>query len=164
MKFIKTLLASVALIVAASSANAANYDLGVLSIGETYEEFSLTTKGTFNDVISFSITEDSLSIFGAGLLNIVSGGKIRQFIENFDVSLVDVENNVLGSGEDFTIPFLNAGSYKLLVSGNATGTSAVTGKYGINVEIAPVPEPSSVAMLLVGFAALGVAARRRKSL
>lgn len=163
MKFIKTLLASVALIVAASSANAANYNWGVLAEGDSYQEYTVAA-GDFLDTITFTIGQESVADFGAGVLNVVVGKKQFQFIENLAVSLFDVENNFVDSGLNFTVDTLAAGTYTLQITGFAKGTQVDAGKYGVGITIAAVPEPSSVAMLLVGFAALGFAARRRKSL
>ncbi len=163
MKFIKTLLASVALIVAASSANAANYNWGVLAEGDSYQEYTVAA-GDFLDTITFTIGQESVADFGAGVLNVVVGKKQFQFIENLAVSLFDVENNFIDSGLNFTVDTLAAGTYTLQITGFAKGTQVDAGKYGVGITIAAVPEPSSVAMLLVGFAALGFAARRRKSL
>ncbi|MCB5186051.1 FxDxF family PEP-CTERM protein [Methylobacillus gramineus] len=163
MKFLKSLLVSVAFIAAASSANAANYNWGVLSDGDSYEEYTVSA-GDFLDTITFTIGQESVADFGAGVLNVVVGKKQFQFIENLAVSLFDVEDNQLGSGLNFTVDTLTAGTYTLKITGFAKGTLAEAGKYGVGVTIAAVPEPSSVAMLLVGFAALGAVARRRKTL
>lgn len=163
MKFLKSLLVSVALIAAATSANATAYNWGVLSEGDSYKEYSVAA-GSFLDTITFTLDQDYTADFGAGVLNVIVGKKQFQYISDLNVTLVDVEDVVLGSGLNFTLDSLVAGTYTLKISGVASGINQEAGKYGVGVTIAAVPEPSSVAMLLVGFAALGVAARRRKSL
>ncbi|MCB5188715.1 FxDxF family PEP-CTERM protein [Methylobacillus caricis] len=165
MKFIKTLLASVALIASASSANAASYDWGVLSVddADSYQVYTVAA-GNFTDTITFTISEDVVADFGAGVLNVVVGKKQFEFIDNLTVSLFDIESNEIDSGLNFTVPLLSAGTYVLQITGVASGINEDAGRYGVGVSIAAVPEPSSVAMLLVGFAALGAVARRRKSL
>lgn len=163
MKFIKTLLASVALIAAASSANATAYSWGVVSDTDTYKVYTVAA-GNFTDTITFTVEEDVIADFGAGVLNVIVGKKQFEFIDNLTVSLFDVESNEIGSGLNFTVPLLSSGTYVLQISGIATGINEDAGRYGVGLSIAAVPEPSSVAMLLVGFAALGAVARRHKSL
>ena len=72
------------------------------------------------------------------------------------------EGTVLQAGNNFSLSSLSAGIYQIRISGIVDGDFG--GQYAGGITIAAVPEPSSIAMLLVGFAALGVAARRRKSL
>lgn len=56
---------------------------------------------------------------------------------------------------------LDAGSYVLQVRGNITGTYG--GSYAGVLNLAPVPEPGAVGMMLAGFGLLGFMARRRQA-
>ena len=70
----------------------------------------------------------------------------------------------LGSGVSLTTVVLNpialtAGTYTLQIKGTVTGSSG--GSYAGVLNVAPVPEPASYAMLLSGLAIFGFAARKR---
>ncbi len=165
MKFIKTLLASVAFIVAASSANAAEIETyGVIGAGSyDYANDFAAGSGSFEDVVTFTLTDSFIGSFGAGALNFTVGANKRLYINDFTHSLYNVTTNtLLGSGSDFTINLLTAGDYKIVITGLVEGSRG--GEYAGGFTISPVPEPSSAAMLLIGFAALGAVARRRKTL
>ena len=66
-----------------------------------------------------------------------------------------------GSGDVQVIAPINLapGSYLLEVRGNIVGSSG--GSYAGAMNLAPVPEPASVALMLAGFGVLGFVARRR---
>ncbi|MBC7787959.1 MAG: PEP-CTERM sorting domain-containing protein [Methylophilaceae bacterium] len=71
----------------------------------------------------------------------------------------------LGSGVSLTTVVLNpialtAGTYTLQIKGTVTGTSG--GSYAGLLNVAPVPEPESYAMLLSGLALFGFATRKRE--
>ena len=55
---------------------------------------------------------------------------------------------------------LTAGTYTLQIKGTVTGTAG--GSYAGLLNVAPVPEPESYAMLLSGLALFGFAASKRK--
>lgn len=72
----------------------------------------------------------------------------------------------LGSGVSLTTVVLNpialtAGTYTLQIKGTVTGTSG--GSYAGVLNVAPVPEPESYAMILSGLAMFGFAACKRKN-
>lgn len=59
------------------------------------------------------------------------------------------------------IPSLAAGNYRIAFGGTAPTNGAVaTGN--LTFQVAPVPEPGTWAMMLVGFGAMGIAIRRRR--
>jgi hypothetical protein len=72
--------------------------------------------------------------------------------------LPDVDNNDFN--EDFALlgQFLPAGQYTLHITGTRGTTSAFTGA----IAFGAVPEPSTWAMMLLGFGAVGFAMRRRR--
>ena len=56
---------------------------------------------------------------------------------------------------------LPAGDYVIKVTGNANGSHG--GTYGLAMQLAPIPEPQTYAMLLAGLGLVGFAARRRSA-
>jgi hypothetical protein len=66
-----------------------------------------------------------------------------------------------GSVQSINPIALNQGSYVLEVRGNVTGSSG--GSYGGVFNLAPVPEPTGIALAFVGLGFLGFVARRRKN-
>lgn len=170
MNFLKTLLASVAFIAAATSAHADVKNLGTLT--DTHDEVKTVGANTsFDDFYNFVLTGTGAD-FSASKLVLTSKGVDRYNFSSLTFSVfsgiygdavTDVELYSTSVGVDqveFTLGNLLAGNYFVKVAGVTSGASGGTYSFSIT----PVPEPSSVAMLLVGFAALGAVARRRKSL
>lgn len=172
MKFIKTLLASVAFVAAASSANAAQQDLGLI------EEITWTTpspvSGVISDVFTFQLNAPSAD-FAANKFVLTLGPNTVWDFSSLSFSVYSgtyagdvVDANLLhtvsitgsAASEEFSLSGLTAGDFYIHVAGTTSGLGG--GSYAF--AITPVPEPSSVAMLLIGFAALGAVARRRKTL
>ena len=59
------------------------------------------------------------------------------------------------------VPFLAAGNYRFTFAGNAPANGGVvTGN--LTFQVAPVPEPATWGMMLLGFAGIGMAMRRRR--
>ncbi|MCB5190607.1 FxDxF family PEP-CTERM protein [Methylobacillus arboreus] len=165
MKFIKTFLASIAFIAVASSANAAVTDIGPLT--ESYDNIVLVPKNTtFDDFYTFELTAPAADFSIAKIVlssfynfssldfTVYSGVYGGAATELYTVSIPTSEEVA------FSLNSLDVGSYYVQISGVTSGSSG--GSYAFS--ITPVPEPSSVAMLLIGFAALGAVARRRKTL
>ncbi|MFL9609285.1 FxDxF family PEP-CTERM protein [Methylobacillus sp. Pita2] len=164
MNFIKAFLASVALIVAASSANAATTNIGPLT--EEYAKIVLVPENTtFDDIYTFSLTDTGADfsvskIVLSGFYDFskltfsVYSGTVDSSSELYSVP-VSTANEVA-----FSLSNLGVGNYYIQIAGETNGKFG--GSYAFS--ITPVPEPSSVAMLLIGFAALGAVARRRKTL
>lgn len=169
MKFIKTLLASVAFVAAASSANAAQQDLGLI------ESITWTTpapvSGVVSDIFTFQLSSPAADFSVNKFVLTLGANTVWDFSSlSFSVysgaytGAVDATSllhtvNVTGSAasEEFSLNGLTAGDFYIHVAGTTSGLGG--GSYAF--AITPVPEPSSVAMLLVGFAALGAVARRR---
>ena len=66
--------------------------------------------------------------------------------------------------EIYTLPdtVIGSGSYTLTVVGTVTG-GATSGSYGGNINIAPVPEPETYALMLAGLGAVGLLISRRRN-
>ncbi len=152
-------LALAAGLVASASAGAATYDLGSLPAGVT-QFGAYQVSGTFSDTIDFTIGSLSKLSAGVGALNFTLGGSSYLNISNIDLTVYNSQGRDLGSGTDVTLN-LAPGSYYAVVSGKATGIAG--GEYGGAVSVSPVPESSSVAMLLAGLGLLGYAVSRRKA-
>lgn len=171
MNFLKNLLASVALIAAASSAHADVVDLGNLVDPVDYIK-TVKANTLFSDSFNFSLNNSAAEFNVSKIVLTASSGD--RF--NFSSLTFSVYSGVFGDSvadtllysvsvptveqQEFTLTNLAAGNYFVQVAGKTNGISG--GTYSFN--ITPVPEPTSAALLLVGFAALGAVARRRKSL
>ena len=132
--------------------------------------------GNFTDDYTFTLTQNS-TITVVGLINTFAGGLgSGQFIANFAASIFEEPTNTLVLGPaDGTAgcgaislcqslsgsSILGVGSYELEV----TGTGGANASYGGDITtVAAVPEPSTWAMMIIGFAGVVVMAvkRRRK--
>ncbi len=165
MKFLKSLLVAVAFIATSAGANAADVQtFGVIGAGTyDYENSYVAGAGEFEDYVTFTLTDSFIGSFGAGALNFTVGNNKRLYIDDFTQILFnETTNQVVATGADFTVNSLTAGDYRIIITGAIQGSRG--GEYAGAFTITPVPEPSSAAMLLIGFAALGAVARRRKTL
>jgi hypothetical protein len=158
----KKLLGSLALaagMVASTGAGAATYDLGTLPAGVT--QFGVNqASGSFSDTIDFTLSGLSILSAGVGALNFSLGGATYKNISNLDLTVYSSNGTDLGSGADVTLKGLAAGSYYVIVSGQATGLAG--GEYGGAISVSPVPESSTLAMLLAGLGVMGYVVSRRK--
>lgn len=163
MNILKTALASATLLVAASSAYADVVDLGELNAGlNTYTQS--VAAGSFSTNLTFSLADATSGVFSLNQLPLTNAGVNVFDISNLTFNLFSSNDTWLAgsvAGGEFSFANLAAGNYYLTVAGTATGVAG--GIYSGAISIAAVPEPSSVAMLMIGFAALGAVARRRKT-
>lgn len=158
MKTIKQFSLAVVLATSALGAQATVYDLGNLSAGNAY--FANAVSGNFSDTFKFSLLDNSDSSFGVAPLNL-NFGKFSIFnINNLNLSLFDSANTQLNNGLDFS-QSLVAGNYHLNVSGVATGF--IGGLYAGGINVTPVPEAKTYAMMLLGLGLIGFMARRRRA-
>ncbi|ACT48685.1 FxDxF family PEP-CTERM protein [Methylotenera mobilis] len=162
MKLVKQLLIGAAIFAAVSNAQAATYNLGTLS--SDYTEFGSysVAKGSFSDTINFSLAGTSDTDFGVGSIFVKVGKITRLDITGLTLSLFKGTTDLGLSGTDFSATALGAGDYHLLVTGNATGT--LGGSYAGGINVSPVPEADTYAMMLAGLGLMGFVARRRRSL
>ncbi|GCL62355.1 FxDxF family PEP-CTERM protein [Pseudaquabacterium pictum] len=153
---LKQVTLGVALALSGLAANAADVNLGA-----DPDSFSVMAVGgnvNFFDTFSFSLTTESVVNATA-----VSFGGIRS---GSAWSIVDSMDNLMaGTYSLTTIPAslasltLGAGDYAVVVTGKGQASG---GMYGVSVNVTPVPEPETYAMMLAGLAALGFLARRRQ--
>jgi hypothetical protein len=168
MKFQKLLLAG--LVASALSMGAAQAEVrNVGSLGSATETFVHNTAGSFEDTINFSIAGAS-TLSGSANNLVLSFGSLK--ILNITGLMVNVWNNIhpggtanygsfSGNNSTYTFNLPSAGNYHVDISGVVNGLSG--GVYAIALSAAPVPEPETFAMLLVGLGLVGTIARRRKT-
>jgi len=165
---IKSLVAASLLAVASVGSFAAGGQLGTLTTsGASFN--TAVAPGSFSDNWQFSLS--SLSNVGASLTNIQFSfgpstfGAISSFAALLDgtvLNLLSVPVAVPGGTVTTNVLYgsktLDAGLHTLNVSGFAGATGA---SYGGSIAVAPVPEPETYAMLLVGLGLMGAVVRRR---
>ena len=167
---LRTLIAAFAISVAGSGAFAnADTPLGILSGSKSFASVNNDVTGPFTDTFSFALP--SASSVGASLTNVsfTFGSSSQFFINSFAASL-DSTPLVLSSttvSGIYTVQVLAggvelfAGNHSLTVTGSRDATG---GSYGGNITatpVTPVPEPSTVVMLLAGLGVMGSIVRRR---
>ena len=153
---LKQVTLGVALALSGLAANAVDLNLGVDP--STYVPVTVAAGSNFFDTFSFSLSGTSLvdatafSFFG------IRGGSAW--------SILDASDNPVSGTYSLTamqpanaVLTLAAGNYAFAVTGQA---QAAGGKYGVSINVSPVPEPETYAMMLAGLAALGFLARRRQ--
>ena len=175
----KLLLATTALLALTSAGNSAVIgDLGVdpTSSQGAFNNGNLPT-GLFNDQWTFQLTTDATIVIGSAT-NVFP--RTTDFITNFTGRVFEIVGTI-GGGDDILVlgpatavanncglncqvfggsAVLDAGDYYLNISGNAGLTAGYGGDLAV---VAPsVPEPSTWAMMILGFAGIGFMAYRRK--
>jgi hypothetical protein len=120
---------------------------------------SSTPTGTFNSYFDFM--NDA-----AGLYNIVvSSSTSGEMISYIKLQTMDGLTDLFTATGSSNVLNLNgaslgAGDYRLAFGGSGAANAAVTGNLSFNVQA--VPEPATWALMLLGFAGVGVALRRRR--
>lgn len=163
MNVLKRVMLPAAFVFAASTAYADVVDLGELIPGVT--PYSATVAvGPFSTDYAFSLADASSGVFSLNQLPLANGNISVFDFSSLTFNLYTATDNWLGgdvAGGQFSFANLEAGNYYITVAGTANG--AFGGIYAGSINIAAVPEPSSIAMLMIGFAALGAVARRRQN-
>lgn len=150
------------------AASAATYDIGDLSaLGDTgYGQSVSFTQGMISDAFNFTLSGgdntfgsviSKLSIFSQQMLTSFSGVLTGPggFSQNLAIGAVSIPPATIQS-----ITYngmLGVGDYSLAVAGSTSGP----GTYQVSLLATPVPEPETIAMLLVGLGLMGTIARRR---
>ena len=131
--------------------------------------------GSFDDQYTFQLVGSPQFLTIASVTNVFPSAS--DFIANFTGSVFQIVGTI-GGGDDIRVigpvdatancgldcqgfagsALLDAGNYYLDISGVAGGTAG----YGGNLAVAAVPEPSTWAMILLGFFGLGFMSLRRK--
>jgi hypothetical protein len=159
-------------------AQAGNYDLGSLLVTSSgplsATTFSQVAGPTFADSFSFSLNARAATYdSAANSFNFISFNGIFG-ITDINTQLYNASKVAIGNEASFshTVPGspwvligssmgltnLAAGSYTLMVNGTSSGA----GGYQTSINVTPVPEPGTYAMMLAGLGLMGFIARRRK--
>jgi hypothetical protein len=178
----KLLLAAVvALALSAPASAAVITNLGVNPNSAT-GHFSNSVGGTsFTDQYTFSLIGSSLFVTFASATNDYASA--TDFISNFTGQLFE-QIGAIGGADDIAVSgpvpavgcignptgcqvlagsaLLDAGNYYLQISGIGGGSAGYGGNL-TTAQIGAVPEPTTWAMMLIGFAGLGFMAYRRKT-
>lgn len=174
MKFGK-LMAGAILAVSAVAANAADKETtkvidlqeGTAGFTNTYS-FAGAAGKSFLDTYNFSLS--AASDLDSSLTSIAKNTKSKF---NLDITSFDLYfgNTLVAAGieeesgdlESWYLTSVNlaSGAYSLKIGGVFEGTNG--GTYSGDINVSPVPEPTTWAMLGLGLAAVGVAARRKQA-
>jgi hypothetical protein len=161
MKTLKTALLASTLMVASTASFATSYNLGVISESGTAKTISYDSSvSSFSDTFSFSFA-NPLGEISTGTLEVSSFLYDFFSVENMNVSVSQAGSAVSGpfvSGSYFSVtPGLE---YVATVTGDITGT--VGGTYGFAVT-SPVPEASTLSLMMAGFGLVGLMSYRRRN-
>lgn len=148
-------------------------DAGLVS--ENWSTTVATTTGTFSDLFTFSLVPNAgvglsaqsvmVSSFGTSLstialylgsftsLGALTGAPIGAGVVETKTGMFSTTDNLY---LDFSQLAANT-AYTMVVSGDAVGRSSYTSI----IQLAPVPEPETYAMLLAGLGVMGFVARRK---
>jgi len=170
--------ASVAALAAATPASAVTYvrDLGTIVVPPDafFTPSILVSTGTVDAYYNFTLTSD-LAVNGAsftstnpGAVNFTSAGlylgtgaanqtgaPTGQRLSFNNVQ----ESNSFGNAIGFTPTTLAAGTYTIYVSGTAGSSNTIGSSIRFS---APIPEPATWGLMLLGFGMVGVGLRARK--
>jgi hypothetical protein len=154
-----------ALLATLGTANATNYNLGSLTAPDSAEgtsavfaknalindnwSFTLLAPADASALVSrtFSKTTGAIGSFSA----FMSGGTLAAPVA-FSLSSGSSFQNLDWAGA------LGTGVYNINVAGKA---NAANTRYSVLLDVTPVPEPETYALMLAGLAAVGFVARRR---
>lgn len=152
------------LILASSFVSANDYALGEISSSTIDTDVLSPLEGAFTDKFNFTLLEGNF-------FNALATSSIASISEFTDISLEDIIGTTYDISGVFSVAeftevstgqstFLDSGSYILSISGVASAES--TG-YTLNTVTSPVPEPSTIALMLGGLGLVGFMAMRRRN-
>ncbi|MES2741037.1 MAG: FxDxF family PEP-CTERM protein [Pseudomonadota bacterium] len=156
----KALTAVACLLVSMSSAMATTVDLTKGQDGIYTGYFGAThTSGAFTDVYEFS------PFLTYGKFDTILSSIGTSAASNIDFTFADFNGHslTLNSSGPLETAYLGLTSFNGPLTLTVSGLSGATASYSGSLNVVPVPEPESYALMLGGLALLGVVARRRKS-
>ncbi len=155
MTFLKKMMLAASLLLASNFAAAAVYNLD-LTTGSDIQIVGATSTGLTLDIFEFTLDQDS--ILDQDLAYFGNYNPIEFSIfdsTNAAVAAAVMVNSVL-TIDDL---FLQAGDYVTVVASQFGGGF---GAYALGTSVSPVPEASTLAMMLGGLGLVGFMARRRR--
>jgi hypothetical protein len=164
---IKSIAIAAVLATTAGFASAAHvYNLGdITNDGALFVSSTFAANAEINDTWNFSLTgsNDVAALISrnfstpigaiSGFAGTVSGGTLAA------AESLQFAANASSQNLSFAST-LGAGNYSLLISGLSMRANTA---YTFNVDVTPVPEPETYALLLAGLGVLAFVAKRRKS-
>jgi len=158
MEALKNIFISVVMLFLSTTAYSATYDIGTLGTAPYVQNVTVAS-GSFTDFFDFDIATDST---GASSIS----NHVLTFFGNniFDISGLTLEvyqgaSLLLGSYENMD---LSIGSYTAKVFGSGTGVSG--GNYTFSIITSPVPEASTLSLMMAGFGLIGFMSYRRRNM
>lgn len=149
--------------------------LGAFGAPAVYVDgFTVSAKGAIDHSLSFDILTNLYA--GAGVADVELGFTLGSFtltftdIAGLSAEIYDSSNALYTSfipagGPDFLVlpwgSYFATGSYTLKIGGTATGS--LGGMYTVAAVTAPVPEPETWGMLLVGLGLIGLRLRQKRA-
>jgi PEP-CTERM motif len=141
------------------------YDLGSLGAGSETALLVGVVGNANSSFLEYAVFNVSETVSVSGVATTLTLGFGWADIDNFTVSLWSGANSVLatfaGNNTTFDLGVLTAGDYSLQFTGTFSPFSDM-GTYGVGLVAAPVPEPSTYALMLAGLGLVGFMARRRR--
>ena len=160
MKTMNSLIITALLMLFATGAYSANYDFGTLDGTPKFQNVSVAP-GKFLDVFEFNVATNS-----SGASNVSNHTLEFYGTDVFNITGLTLEIYNAGTLSLLTMPYdsiaLSAGDYIAQVSGLATGVAG--GNYTYSAIAAPVPEASTLSLMLAGFGLVGFMSYRRRNL
>ncbi len=131
----------------------------VTSFSDTFQSFTITGPGYISGSFSGTYTKPSEFITFTAFELVGPSGNIPFTVTTgipipFSSTLIELAS--LGS------TLLTPGTYHLFVSGTIAGPKP-NASFGGQINFAPVPEPITWGLMIMGFASIGAAMRRRSS-
>jgi len=181
-QLLKKLVGAVAFAGFSASASAATYDLGFLEAGIVAHPFTGNVAiGTFNDVYKFELPANgktgysvidfptTVTIPNVGTFSFKTIFSSLVLVSDPDgIPFTSDDNTVLtktqanASKIEMTWPASPGGKMYLIVNGAGQGGgNFVGGIYGGAISVAPVPEPETWAMMLIGAGLVGFRLHKR---
>lgn len=128
--------------------------------------FNPATNGLFTDNFVIDLTNASLTNGSLISISLLTSNNISFTCQGCSIRLDSTAFDVMSSGglDVFTLSptLLNIGNHTLSVTGNVLSGPTASYSGTINFNTPPVPEPSTWAMMLLGFGATGLMMRRRR--